>query len=76
MPRESPNPAFGQAVRELRRERGLTQEQVAFAAGVTPDNLSHIENATRDPLWTTAERIAESLELSIAQLAEEVEARG
>jgi DNA-binding XRE family transcriptional regulator len=42
-PSEQPQPALGKAIRQLRRERNLNQEALAYAAGVTAGTLSLIE---------------------------------
>jgi transcriptional regulator with XRE-family HTH domain len=44
-PRFTPEEALGSAVRELRRERGLTQEQLAFACERSPHFISDVERA-------------------------------
>jgi transcriptional regulator with XRE-family HTH domain len=38
---------IGKAIRELRKRRGLTQEALADAAGITRPSLSQIENGVR-----------------------------
>lgn len=38
---------FGQAMRRLRRERGITQKQMAIALGVSPSYLSALESGKR-----------------------------
>ena len=39
--------AIGGRIRALRRARGMTQEQLAEAAGISPSCLGHIERGTR-----------------------------
>jgi transcriptional regulator with XRE-family HTH domain len=63
------------AIRDLREVRELTQEEVAFAAGITPGSLSRIERARTNPTWTTVERIAAALDMSVVELAAESERR-
>jgi transcriptional regulator with XRE-family HTH domain len=74
-PIEPASLALARALRELRRDRELTQEDVALEAGITPGHLSKIENGRANPTWTTVERIALSLEVSLTELAAEVERR-
>jgi XRE family transcriptional regulator, regulator of sulfur utilization len=62
-------PALGKAIRQLRTERGMTQEALAHAAGVTVSHLSTIERGHSNPTWATAKSIATSLGSSIAELA-------
>ena len=38
-----PQPALGDAIRQLRNKRGLSQEDLAHAAGVTTGTVSAIE---------------------------------
>jgi transcriptional regulator with XRE-family HTH domain len=50
---------FGEAVRRLRRERGVSQKQMAAALGVTPAYLSALENGHRGrPSFDFLQRIA------------------
>lgn len=74
-PVEPAAPSLGDAIRELRYERDLTQEDVALDAGITPGSLSRIECGRSNPTWSTVERIADALQISLVQLAEAVEAQ-
>lgn len=50
---------FGEAVRRLRRERGVSQKQMAAALGVTPAYLSALENGHRGrPSFDFLQRVA------------------
>jgi transcriptional regulator with XRE-family HTH domain len=60
--------ALAGAIRQLRRERELSQETLAFAAGVHPKHLSEIERANKDPRTTTVVRLAEALGVSVSEL--------
>jgi transcriptional regulator with XRE-family HTH domain len=53
---------IGKAIRELRKEKGLNQEELAGKAGITQAALSQIENGTR-PGVETARKIGEALEV-------------
>jgi len=49
---------FGQAVRRLRAERGVTQRQMASALGVSPAYLSALEHGNRsEPSWEFIQRV-------------------
>lgn len=63
----SKNFSCGSRVRELRTERGLSQEQVALAAGITPAYLGQVERGQKNPTVQTIERVcgAMSVPLSI-----------
>lgn len=68
-PSEQPQPALGKAIRQLRRERTLSQEALAYRAGVTSGTLSLIERGLSNPTWGTTKGIALALDVSIADLA-------
>ena len=68
-PSEQPQPALGKAIRQLRRERGVSQEALAYEAGVTSGTLSLIERGLSNPTWGTAKGIARALDVSIGELA-------
>ncbi len=61
-------------LKRLREERDITQEQLAFDARLTVSALSRIERGLNDPGWTTVERIANALGVSLVELAADVEA--
>lgn len=49
---------FGQAVRKLRAERGVTQREMAKAIGVSPAYLSALEHGQRsEPSWELIQRV-------------------
>lgn len=68
-PSEQPQPALGKAIRQLRREQNLSQEALAYAAGVTSGTLSLIERGRSNPTWGTTKGIAAALDVSIGELA-------
>lgn len=70
---EAVDPLLAANLKRLREERKITQEQLAFDAGITASALSRIERGLNSPGWTTVKRIAEALDVSLAQLATEVE---
>ena len=59
----SPSQAFGQAVREIRRERGLSQEQAALDGGIDRAYYGHIERATKNATIPTVWRMATALQV-------------
>jgi transcriptional regulator with XRE-family HTH domain len=65
---DQPQPALGKAIRQLRNERGMTQEALAHAAGVTVGHLSMIERGHSNPTWATAKAIAAALAASMVEL--------
>lgn len=69
MPARSPaHAAFGQAVRALRLERGMTQEALAFACDLDRTYVSGIERGERNPSLTNILRLARALEVAPADL--------
>ncbi|MGE5280886.1 MAG: helix-turn-helix domain-containing protein [Chloroflexota bacterium] len=66
---DQPQPALGEAVRQLREKRGITQERLAQDAGVTTGTVSLIERGRSNPAWGTAKAIADGLGVSLAELA-------
>jgi transcriptional regulator with XRE-family HTH domain len=72
-PRSDPQVALGQAIRQTRLSRGLSQEQVAHGADLHPTWISHIEGGS-NPAWGTVRRIASSLGVEVSELAKLAEA--
>lgn len=65
--------AFGQAVRALRAERRMTQEDLAYKISLTVSQLSRIERGQVNPKWGTVTRIAAGLGLGPVELAAKAE---
>ena len=65
---ERPQRALGEAVRQLRGKRGLTQEILARDAGITIATLSLIERGQANPTWDTLKGIAAALGVSMGEL--------
>lgn len=59
---------FGRKVRELRVERGLSQEALASAAGLHPTHISLIETGKRVVRLTTIRQLALGLRVQPAEL--------
>jgi len=60
--------AFGRVVRRARRDRDMSQEALADAAGLGAKHLSEIERANRDPRLTTILKLAHALDLRAGEL--------
>ncbi|MCU1621294.1 MAG: restriction-modification system control element [Frankiales bacterium] len=67
--------AFGRRVRELREQRGLSQEQLAEDSGLHRAVIGFIERAEREPGLTNCWRIADGLGITISELLEGVDRR-
>lgn len=61
---------LGENVRTLRKERGLSQEELAFQAGMKRSYLSDLERGTRNPSVRAVGRLAEALDVPAARLVE------
>ena len=70
---EQADPALAALLKRLREEREITQEQLAFDAGITTSALSRIERGLNSPGWLTVRRIVEALGLSLGELIAELE---
>jgi transcriptional regulator with XRE-family HTH domain len=70
---EQPDLVLATLLKRLREDSGMTQEQLAFDAGITASALSRIERGLNSPGWTTVRRLAEALGVTLARLAGEVE---
>ena len=68
--RFEPQPGLGRALKQLRKARQMTQQQVATAAGLEPAWLSHIESGRNNPAWGTVRRLAAALDVTMAELAQ------
>ena len=67
--------ALGAAVRELRSRRRLTQERLAWAAGVHRNYVGAIERGEINPTFLSLMRLTGGLEISLAELMEVFEAQ-
>ena len=60
--------AVGSQVRKLRKIKGMTQAQLARAAGILRPNLSRIEAGKHRPTLETLERVATALKVPVVHL--------
>jgi transcriptional regulator with XRE-family HTH domain len=65
---DQPQPELGEAVRQLRQKRGMTQEDLAHGAGITTGTLSLIERGHANPTWGTVKGIAHALGITMGDL--------
>ncbi|CAG9183228.1 helix-turn-helix domain-containing protein [Cupriavidus pinatubonensis] len=59
---------FATNMRRIRKEKELTQERVAEAAGLHPNYISSVERAERNISICNIERIAIALGVTMAEL--------
>ena len=65
--------AFARTLQRLRRERGLSQEELAHRAGLSTSYVSLLETRKRQPTLTVMLALARELEVSLVEVAEEIE---
>ena len=59
---------FGERVREIRKEKGLSQEELAYKADLHRTYIGMIERAEKNITLINIEKIANALEVEIANL--------
>ena len=64
---------LGEAVKAIRREKDLTQEQLAERAGTHVTYVGRIERGERNLTWTALSRICEGLGVQRSSLVRRVE---
>lgn len=67
-PRSPEHAALGEAVRRLRTEAEMSQEELAEAAGTDLTQVGGIERGIRNPSYTTLLRLATALETEVGDL--------
>lgn len=77
-PRSPEHAALGEAVRTLRSDAGMSQEQLAEGAGTDLTQVGGIERGVRNPSYTTLLRLAGALGTTVGRvttLADELRAK-
>jgi transcriptional regulator with XRE-family HTH domain len=65
VPRSAPSLAdLGHVLRDLRRDKGYTQEQLSFRSGMTTALISDTENGKRNLSFESLNRLLTALEVS------------
>ncbi|MCA9697565.1 MAG: helix-turn-helix transcriptional regulator [Myxococcales bacterium] len=59
---------FSARVRELRDRRGMTQEQLAEASGLSADTIRRLEKALFNPSLETMNKLAKGLGITVFDL--------
>ena len=62
------NVRFGQRLRVVRQARGLSQEELAFKAGLHRTYVSSAERGKRNVGLVNVERLAQALDIDICDL--------
>ena len=66
--------AFGQVIRQLRLDKGLSQEKLAFESALDRSFISQLECGIKQPSLVTIFQLAKALHASPASIIESVEA--
>jgi transcriptional regulator with XRE-family HTH domain len=66
--------AFGNAIREIRTQRGISQEALADKCGLDRTYISGIERGERNPSLTNILKIAGALEVRAAEIHDRADA--
>ena len=67
-PRSPEHAALGEAVRQLRLEAEMSQEELAEAAGTDLTQVGGVERGVRNPSYTTLLRLADALNTSVGEM--------
>lgn len=59
---------FGKRLQFLRRQAGITQEQLATETGLTVESISNMERGVFGPKFDNLERIANTLNVPVKEL--------
>ena len=65
--------AFARTLQRLRRERGLSQEELAHRAGLSTSYVSLLETRKRQPTLTVMLALVRELGVSLVEVSEEIE---
>jgi transcriptional regulator with XRE-family HTH domain len=60
--------AFGAALRADRLEKAVTQEQLAWATGISPIFISNLERGLKEPCLNTIATLCEALNVPISDV--------
>jgi XRE family transcriptional regulator, regulator of sulfur utilization len=64
----APAERFASVLRQLREERGWSQEQLAAQAGLNRSYLGEVERGSAMPTLTTVAKLASALEIRLSLL--------
>jgi transcriptional regulator with XRE-family HTH domain len=67
--------AFGRVLHDIRKERGLSQEQLGFESGYHRTYISFLERGKKSPSLSTILDLAETLRTPAWEMIRKVEAR-
>jgi transcriptional regulator with XRE-family HTH domain len=64
---------FNERLKQLRKERGLSQDGLAKAAGLSTDTVAKLERPNKEPSWDTAVKLARALGVSLDDFRDDAE---
>ncbi|MBE7016775.1 MAG: helix-turn-helix transcriptional regulator [Ruminococcaceae bacterium] len=67
------NSAVGKTIKEIRGEKGLSQDVVSGLAGIARTHLSMIESGTKQANFETICKIASALNMKPSELVKKIE---
>jgi transcriptional regulator with XRE-family HTH domain len=67
-PRSPRHAAFGAAIRAIRQERGVSQEDLAWKARIDRAHVGGIERGEENPSLTNVFKLADALEIRASEL--------
>lgn len=70
MPKNPDLTRLGAQIRAIRRKKGMTQEDLAFAAEMDRTYISDLERGNRNPSFLGLRKIANGLGVTLAELLE------
>ncbi len=66
---------LGLNVKAIRKERGYSQEELAFESGLHRTYISAVERGVRTPTIAVVEKIAQALNVTASRLLDDVRGR-
>jgi len=64
---------FGNAIRGIRKEKGLSQEALADLAGIDRSYMGHIERGQKNITLTKIYQLSEALDITVSEIFKRVE---
>ncbi len=65
------NKKFGRKVAKLRKERAISQEELADRCGIHRTYIGSVERGEKSPTLNTIEKIAKGLNVGVCELIED-----
>ncbi len=67
---------FGEELQKIRKEKGLSQEQLGFESGYHRTYISQLERGIKSPSLKTIFRISKALAIQPSKLIQRIETTG